>query len=159
MNYSRADSPAVEEVVVMNLRKKLSLRAARKGQKGMTLIEIMVVIAIIGIVMSAVGYGVMNYLAEAKVDAARVSAEKLASVLEMYYARHDEYPAQLTELTKKTGKRKKSALKNSDLKDPWKKKWIYSVDGDSFKLCSSGPDKKQGTDDDICAGEEADEAE
>lgn len=123
----------------------------------MTLIEIMVVIAIIGIVMSAVGYGVMNYLAEAKVDAARVTAEKLASVLEMYYARHDEYPSNLSELTKKTGKSKRSALKKADLKDPWKKAWIYSVDGDSFKLCSSGPDKKSGTDDDICHGEDDNE--
>ncbi len=140
-----------------NLRKKLARKAARRGQKGMTLIEIMVVIAIIGIVMSAVGYGVMNYLAEAKVDAARVTAEKLASVLEMYYARHDEYPSNLAELTKKSGKSKRSALKTSDLKDPWKKAWIYSVDGDSFKLCSPGPDKKQGTDDDICHGEDDDE--
>ena len=140
-----------------NLRMKLARRAARRGQKGMTLIEIMVVIAIIGIVMSAVGYGVMNYLAEAKVDAAKVTAEKLASVLEMYYARHDEYPSNLAELTKKTGKRKRSALKKADLKDPWKKKWLYSVDGDAFKLCSSGPDKKQGTDDDICHGDEDEE--
>ncbi len=99
-------------------RKKLG-RLSRKGQRGMTLIEIMVVIAIIGIVMSAVGYGVMNYLAEAKVDAARVSIEKIASVLEMYYARHDEYPSNLEELTKKKGKRQKSALKKADLKDPW----------------------------------------
>jgi general secretion pathway protein G len=136
-------------------RKKLG-RLSRKGQRGMTLIEIMVVIAIIGIVMSAVGYGVMNYLAEAKVDAARVSIEKIASVLEMYYARHDEYPSNLEELTKKKGKRQKSALKKADLKDPWKKKWLYSVDGDVFKLCSSGPDKKQGTEDDICQGEDDD---
>jgi general secretion pathway protein G len=142
---------------VNNLRKKLTRKAASRGQKGMTLIEIMVVIAIIGIVMSAVGYGVMNYLAEAKVDAARVSAEKLASILEMYYARHDEYPSNLAELTKKKGKRKKSALKKGDLKDPWKKKWLYSVDGDAFKLCSSGPDKKQGTDDDICHGDDEEE--
>jgi len=124
----------------------------------MTLIEIMVVIAIIGIVMSAVGYGVMNYLAEAKVDAARVSIEKIASILEMYYARNDEYPSSLTELTKKKGKGKgKSALTKSDMKDPWKKKWIYSQDGDYFKLCSSGPDKKQGSSDDLCHGEEDDE--
>ena len=140
-----------------NLRRKLARKGAARGQKGMTLIEIMVVIAIIGIVMSAVGYGVMNYLAEAKVDAARVSAEKLASILEMYYARHDEYPSKLGDLTKKKGKRKKSALKKADLKDPWKKKWQYSVDGDSFKLCSSGADKKKGTDDDICHGDEDEE--
>jgi len=132
-------------------------RRGSRGERGMTLIEIMVVIAIIGIVMSAVGYGVMNYLAEAKVDAARVSIEKIASVLEMYYARHDEYPNDLTELTKAAGKSKRAALKKSDMKDPWKKKWLYSVDADSFKLCSSGPDKKDNSDDDICHGEESEE--
>lgn len=124
----------------------------------MTLIEIMVVIAIIGIVMSAVGYGVMSYLADAKVDAARISIDKIATVLDAYYTRHDEYPASLTELTKKKGKGKgKSPLKKADLKDSWKKKYDYGVDGDSFKLCSNGPDKKQGTDDDICHGDESEE--
>ena len=144
-------------MVVKVTRKKVLTRTVRKGQRGMTLIEIMVVIAIIGIVMSAVGYGVMNYLAEAKVDAARVSIEKIASVLEMYYARHDEYPSAMTELTKKEGKKGRSALKKSDLKDPWKKKWIYSADGDSFKLCTSGPDKKSGSGDDYCYGDEDEE--
>jgi len=146
----------MDEVMTMKTRKELLKKLFRNGQEGMTLIEIMVVIAIIGIVMSAVGYGVMNYLAEAKVDAARVSLDKIASVLEMYYARHDEYPSQLEELTKKTGsgKRGRSALKKADMKDPWKKKYIYGVDGDSFKLCSSGPDKKEGTEDDLCFGEE-----
>jgi general secretion pathway protein G len=142
---------------VNNLRSILARKAATRGQKGMTLIEIMVVIAIIGIVMSAVGYGVMNYLAEAKVDAARISAEKIATVLDIYYARHSEYPSNLSELTKKTGKRKNAKLKNTDLKDPWKKVWKYGVDGDSFTLCSSGPDKKQDTDDDICHGEDDEE--
>lgn len=142
----------------MKQEKKAAGRLFRKAQQGMTLIEIMVVIAIIGIVMSAVGYGVMNYLAEAKVDAARVSIEKVASILEMHYARNDEYPPSLTELTKKKGKGKgKSALKKADLKDPWKKKWIYSVDGDGFKLCSSGPDKKQGSGDDLCHDDDEDE--
>jgi general secretion pathway protein G len=133
--------------------RKEAAKLWRRGQQGMTLIEIMVVIAIIGIVMSAVGYGVMSYLAEAKVDAARVSLEKIASVLEMYYAKHDEYPSALTELTKSKAKGK-SALKKADLKDPWKQKWVYSVDGDSFKLCSSGPDKKPSSGDDICQGED-----
>jgi len=143
----------------MNERKKTLKGLFRKGQQGMTLIEIMVVIAIIGIVMSAVGYGVMNYLAEAKVDAARIQMEKIASTLEMYYARHSEYPSSLTEMTKKKGGKKgKSALKKKDLKDPWKKKWIYSVDGESFSLCTSGPDKKQGSGgDDICHGDDDDE--
>jgi general secretion pathway protein G len=140
----------------MKTRVKVVRDLLRKGQSGMTLIEIMVVIAIIGIVMSAVGYGVMNYLAEAKVDAARVSLEKIGSVLEMYYAKHDEYPSSLDELTKSASKKGKGALKKGDLKDPWKKKWIYSVDGDGFKLCTSGPDKKESTDDDLCLGEEED---
>lgn len=140
----------------MNTRIELLKKLLRNRQAGMTLIEIMVVIAIIGIVMSAVGYGVMSYFSEAKVQAAKVSLQKIASVLEMYYTTHDEYPPQLEVLTKKSGsgKRGRAALKKSDLKDPWKKKYIYRVDGDSFELCSSGPDKKQGTQDDLCYGDE-----
>jgi general secretion pathway protein G len=127
--------------------------AAKRGQEGMTLIEIMVVIAIIGIVAGAVGFGVTRYFAQAKIDACKAQIDNIANHLEMYLYEHDEYPGALDELAKKEKGKKKAILKKSQLKDPWKKKLIYSNDGDSFKLCSGGPDKKEGSEDDICYGE------
>lgn len=138
----------------MKTKRELLKRLASNGQSGMTLIEIMVVIAIIGIVSSAVGYGVTRYFAQAKVDACKAQLDNIASHVEMYLYEHDEYPNGLDDLTKTTERNKKKTLKNSQLRDPWKTKLIYATEGDGFKLCSAGPDKREGSGDDICFGED-----
>lgn len=123
------------------------------SQKGMTLIEIMVVIAIIGMVTGAIGFGVTRYLSDAKVDAAKIQLDKIGTILETKFAKDGEYPSSLDELTKKGKGGSKAYLEESSLKDPWKTKFIYSPSEDGFKLCSAGPDKREGTDDDQCHGE------
>ena len=121
-----------------------------RGQQGMTLIEIMVVIVIIGIMGSALAVGVFGMLGDARQDTARAQVNTIGSVIEAYEARNGEYPDSLDSMTE--GKRAK--LKKSNLKDPWKQDLIYSADGEGFTLCSAGDDKRQGTEDDVCYGEE-----
>lgn len=136
----------------MRNREKLYSKAYQ-GQRGMTLIEIMVVIAIIGMVSGAIGFGVTRYLSDAKVDSARIQLDKIATILETYYSRHNEYPGSLDDLSKKGKGGSKAYIEESGLKDPWKTKLIYSPSEEGFKLCSAGPDKREGTEDDQCHGE------
>lgn len=140
----------------MNRKAGIGERAVARAQLGMTLIEIMVVIAIIGIVSGAIGYGVTRYFSQAKIDACKAQLSNIANHLEMYLYEHGDYPSSLTDLTKTEKGKGKAILKKSQLNDPWKKKLNYSIQGEGFKLCSSGPDKKTGGQDDICFGEEDD---
>jgi general secretion pathway protein G len=140
----------------MNPKAKTAHKAMSRAQLGMTLIEIMVVIAIIGIVSGAIGYGVTRYFGQAKIDACKAQINNISNHLEMFLYEHDDYPSSLTDLTKKEPGRGKAILKKSQLKDPWKKKLNYSTQSDGFKLCSSGPDKKNGGKDDICYGDDDD---
>lgn len=117
-------------------------------QRGMTLIEIMVVIAIIGILSTAIGFGVTNWLAQSKDAVAKMTLDKVSQGLDAFYTFESEYPNSLEDLT--TGKN--PLLKDKDLKDPWKSELIYRYPGNDgeYDLCSKGNDKRENTDDDIC---------
>ena len=122
----------------------------RSAERGMTLIEIMVVIVIICILGSALAVGVFGVLGDARVDTAKTQVNQIGGIIEAYEARNGDYPESLESLTE--GKRPK--LKKANLRDPWKSELQYSPEGDGFTLCSAGDDKKSGTDDDICYGED-----
>ncbi len=122
---------------------------ARAGERGMTLIEIMVVIVIIGVLGSALAVGVFGMLGDAKTDTARAQINTIGAVIEAHEARHGDYPESLESLAEG----KKAKLKKGNLKDPWKQDLVYRAEGDVFSLCSGGDDKKSGTEDDICYGE------
>ena len=53
-------------------RAKSGTRSRNDGERGFTLVEILVVITIIALIMSLVGPRVLNYLSESKVKAAKI---------------------------------------------------------------------------------------
>ena len=119
-------------------------------QRGMTLIEIMVVLAIIGMIMGGLVFAYMNWFKQSQEDVARSQVQRIGAALMNHYMHHQEFPSNIDELA--TGKN--APLKASQLRDPWNETWNYSDtaqrgQGD-FDLCSKGPDKREGTDDDIC---------
>jgi general secretion pathway protein G len=127
----------------------MNRRAAAAAAKGMTLIEIMVVIAIIGIVMTAVGVGVVPQLNKARIKAAAAQLNTIENAMTTYTLDADT-PNSLDVLTQGAG----AVLKTKQLKDPWNQLFIYTYPSSDnereYDLCSNGPDKKAGTEDDIC---------
>ena len=125
-------------------------KATAKGAaRGFTLLEIMVVIAIIGMLATAVSVAVMSYMKKAKVKTCSIQLNTLAQALNQYYLDENDYPSSLDDLAKG----KDALVKEKQLKDPWGQEFIYnsSASGDvDFTLCSKGPDKREGSDDDIC---------
>mgnify|MGYP003953577471 CR=1 FL=1 len=136
-----------------NVRSVFFSRARGKAfnrQRGMTLIEIMVVLAIIGMIMGGLVFAYMNWFKQSQEDVARSQVQRIGAALMNHYMHHQEFPSNIDELA--TGKN--APLKSSQLRDPWNEPWSYSDtaqrgQGD-FDLCSKGPDKREGTDDDIC---------
>ena len=120
----------------------------RAAARGMTLIEIMVVIAIIGILSTAIGVGVVNYMQKAKVDATKAQLRTVANAVDLYAAEND-FPSDLRVVLES------KLIKEKQLVDPWKQDFIYSYPAsrnadNQYDLCSKGPDKVEGNDDDIC---------
>src|SRR3954463_3056730 len=67
-------------------------RKAAGGERGFTLVELLVVITIIGLIMGLVGPRVLNYLTESKAKAAKIQIESFASALDLYFLDNGRYP-------------------------------------------------------------------
>lgn len=144
------------------LAKKLVQKRSRRPS-GFTLIEIMIVLAIIGLIFSFVGVNVLNKLKDARKDGARIQMAAYQQSLQAYYLAHSAFPHSSQGLEALI--RKPSVGKVPDnypeggyfgkkelVKDPWNSPYRYECeDYQNYTLSSDGPDKEAGTDDDIKA--------
>ena len=135
-----------------------SLRQARQavrrhGERGFTLVEIIVVITIIALIMTLVGPRVLNYLTESKVKAAKIQIESLASALDLYFLDTGQYPSNaegLNALVQRTGS--SSGWSGPYLRgtvvpnDPWGRPYVYRTPGSqsSYDIISYGSDGQEG---------------
>jgi len=128
-------------------------RARRRGQRGFTLVEMLVVITIIGLIMSLVGPRVLNYLGESKVKAARIQIQSFSSALDLFFLDAGRYPSTsegLVALVKPAAGLtawngpylKGGAVPN----DPWGKAYIYRSPGERapYEIVSYGADGQEG---------------
>ncbi len=116
------------------------LRRLRRG-RGMTLIEIMVVLVILGLIAGSIGFAVFERLKDAQVRTAKLEAKALSDAVDLYHVEMGQWPDSLTILAPKFIK---------DLhKDPWGSDYQYVRTGDGYDVYSYGPDKAQGGGDDI----------
>jgi general secretion pathway protein G len=72
--------------------RRRALRRAAAGSAGFTLVEMLVVLAIIGMIVGLVGPRVLNYLSDSRVKAARIQIESFASALDLFNVDAGRYP-------------------------------------------------------------------
>lgn len=132
-----------------------------KKKNGFTLIEIMIVLAIVGLLFSLVGVKVIEKWKGAQKDAAKIQLAAFQQGLQSYYLAHNMFPHTsqgLDALVKKpsAGKVPDNYPDGGHIKkvpkDPWNSDYMYECeDYQNYKLYSAGPDKEAGTSDDIVA--------
>ena len=132
---------------------RANIRRRARGEGGFTLIEILVVIAIIALIMSLVGPRVLNYLGESKVKAARIQIQSFGSALDLFNLDTGRYPTTgegLNALVQSPGTipswngpyLKGGVLPN----DPWGKPYVYRSPGEHgpYDIMSYGSDGQEG---------------
>lgn len=131
-------------------------------QAGMTIIEILIVIALIGTIMTIVMTNVLQKSDEAKVDLAKIAASQLENALRHYKLNNNKYPTTEEGLgalisAPASAKNWKGPYTEPDkLKDPWDNEFGYEATGSkSFKIRSPGMDGEINTEDDVVHPPEA----
>jgi general secretion pathway protein G len=114
------------------------------GQQGFTLVEMLVVIAIIGLIMGLIGPRVLNYLSESKVKAAKIQLQSFGSALDLFYLDAGRFPSTaeglvaLVRRTPGTAAWNGPYLKGGNVpNDPWNNAYVYRSPGDRgpYDIC------------------------
>jgi general secretion pathway protein G len=117
----------------------------------MTLIEIMVVVAIISLIMGGIGFVAFQRFQTAQLDTARNQAVQQQQLVEQYMLqKRGKCPKTWEDL-------KSAGVTTKVTKDPWGNEYILKCPGEHgpVDVSSPGPDGEQGTDDDINAWDDA----
>ncbi|MBB4657622.1 type II secretion system major pseudopilin GspG [Parvularcula dongshanensis] len=133
------------------------LRAARRRQRGLTLVEILVVIVILGVLGAIVAVNVLPNVDRARTQAAETQIDNFTAALQSYYLDHSTYPTTQQGLEAlitpprdlRTANRYREGgylAANSVPVDPWQRPYEYQSPGEfgTFDLYSLGRDGQPG---------------
>jgi general secretion pathway protein G len=108
-----------------------------------TLMEVLVVVAILVILAGVGGVIYLRYLEDARKDKARIDIKTLEATVERWKVKHGEAPASLAIMAENTDQGP-AVIETSLLMDPWNKEYNYepgTVNGSGVpKIFTTAPD-------------------
>jgi len=114
---------------------------------GFTLVELMVVITIIAILATIVGFNVLTALDDAAVTQAKSQIKNFKTALTAYRLKFNRFPSSSEGLEALiTNERGINFLEGKEIPlDPWGTPYVYTSEGSrEFKIISYGADKRAG---------------
>jgi general secretion pathway protein G len=129
--------------------KTSAMKRALRGQRGLTLVEIIVVLIILSILIAFLTGGIFDQGEQAKVKLNQIMMNKVKNFIDQYQLQYNQLPPSLASLTacdQVTGSQCVPLAKENDIKDAWGINLVYTVEGGgrSFKLKSLGADRREG---------------
>ena len=128
-----------------------------RSRKGFTLMEVLIVMAILVILGTIVVTNFSGVLSQSKADSAKIQMQNFEQPLELYKLGMGKYPDEgigleglINEPPNAAGKWRGPYLKATEIPaDPWNNPYKYTADGAGFKIISVGEDNTADTEDDI----------
>jgi len=142
----------------LNARKPSTYRVLRRAGRGMTLVEILAVVVILGLIATTLLVGFSGTFGKAKHELARSAIGLLVGKVETYRIDQGEWPSNELGLdilsSPHTPPTSAYFVTEDQLLDPWGRKYLYLVPGPQgypFEILCYGADGEPGGD-----GENAD---
>lgn len=142
----------------------MRVRTERRASRAFTLIEVLIAILIVVAIGGLVAWNVLGKRKEANVGLAQIQMNQIKDGLRDFHLTFDRYPTdeeglralwEKEALTDEADQSKwKKCLEKPIPRDLWGNEWGYRQksehgDEETFDLWSYGPDKQEGTDDDL----------
>ncbi|HWK15083.1 MAG TPA: type II secretion system major pseudopilin GspG [Rhizobiaceae bacterium] len=125
----------------------MSKRTRRRRRAGFTLVEMLVVLAIIGLISALVGPRVLSQLTDSRERAAKLQIEAFSSALDIFFIDVGRYPVENEGLGALMQKPSSVQVWNGPYLrgdrvplDPWGREYRYASDGRTFQISTLGPD-------------------
>ncbi len=121
------------------------LRQARQKSRGVTLVEVLIVVAIIAMVAGGVAVFALPKYKEAQIKQAETGARVVRTAVQQWQAANNETSCPtISQLVQE-----KQLDPGQSTKDSWNQDYTLTCTDDEVIVSSMGPDKKKGTKDDI----------
>lgn len=144
MNSATVTKSSDQTVVLRRQRPGFAKKLTRSLSRGVTLVEILIVLAIIGMIAGGIAVYAIPKFVQAQKDSTKTSAMALHTVSESWRAMHTtECP------TAERLKAEKEIAATAKITDAWDSPFKIICDEDNITVVSFGPDKREGTADDI----------
>jgi general secretion pathway protein G len=132
---------------------RLSNKRRRLALRGFSLIEMMIVLALIGLIMAGIGIYVMNSLAKGQVSAARSQAYEISKQLDLYRLEFGHYPSGSEGFDALVSPPRGEPYMDKVPVDPWGNEFMYIYPGEKNRkkpdIRSKGDDGIENTEDDV----------
>jgi len=117
---------------------------------GFTLVEVLLVVAILGILAGVVVVSTRNRVPKTMIAATRMSIQGIATAVDAYEVDNGKFPASLQALVTQSSELNWNGPYLQRLpKDSWGTDFQYSARESGYEIRSAGPDAQMGSGDDL----------